>query len=43
MVGNAAVIYVDGSAVSRDGADQLFDPEALSRKAACPVEVIDAD
>lgn len=43
MVGNAAVIYVDGGTVSRDGAaGQLVDPEALSRKATCPVEVIDA-
>lgn len=43
MVGNAAVIYVDGSTVSREGAaDQLFDPEALSRKTACPVEVVNA-
>lgn len=43
MVGNAAVIFVDGGTVSREGATGLlFNSEELSVKATCPVEVIEA-
>lgn len=43
VAGNVSRIFVDGGAGAGEGAaGRLIDPNALSEKAACPVEIIEA-